>query len=131
MFMRNYVTGFSETISMVEFQGRNHSPTRWINRLKFSKKFINKDITFQHTSNNVTFLDGSKCDVFGSDGYRYVWRKSNREMSIKNWSQTIKHGDGFVMLFCGWYITTSGTWNFVFIDDALDKYKYLNILRNH
>lgn len=43
-----------------------------INRLKFSKKFINKDITFQHTINNVTLLDGSKCDVFRSDGRRYV-----------------------------------------------------------
>ena len=95
-------------------------------RLKFAKEYVSKDNTFWE---QVIFSDESKFNIFGSDGPRYVWRKPNTEMNTKNLRPTVKHGGGSVMVWgC---MAANGTGNLVFIDGILDKYKFLDILKNN
>jgi len=74
-------------------------------------------------------LLGSKFNVFGLDGRSFVWRQANTEMEVKNLRATVKHGDGSTMIWgC---MTAGGTGNLVFIDGIMDKYKYLDILKQN
>lgn len=58
-----------------------------------------------------------------------MWRKPNTKLKIRHLHQTVKHGDGSIMVWgC---MAASGTGNLIFIDGILDKYKYLNILKNN
>lgn len=58
-----------------------------------------------------------------------VWRKKNEEFKFKNTKPTVKHGGGNVLVWgC---ISTFGTGELVFIDSIMDKYIYLNILKNN
>lgn len=95
-------------------------------RLTFAKMYIDKDISFW---NKVIFSDESKFNIFGSDGQHYVWRKCNTALQIQNMIATVKHGGGSVMVWgC---MAANGTGNLVFIDGIMDKYKYLNILKQN
>jgi len=72
----------------------------------------------------VIFSDESKFNVFGSDGRSFVWRQANTEMEVKNLRATVKHGGGSIMIWgC---MAAGGTGNLVFIDEIIDKYKYLH-----
>ena len=84
--------------------------------MTFAKTYTNKDNSF---CGKVIFSDESKFNIFGSDGQNYAWRKPNTELEIRYLHQIVKHGGG-----C---IAVSGTGNLIFIDEILDKYKYLNI----
>ena len=76
----------------------------------------------------VIFSDESKFNIFGSDGQNYEWRKPNTKLEIPHLRETVKRGGGSLMAWeC---MTASDTRNLIFIDGILDKYKYLNILKN-
>ncbi|GFT06165.1 transposable element Tc1 transposase [Trichonephila clavipes] len=65
-----------------------------VQRLKFAKEHILKPQQFW---NEVPFSDESKFNIFGSDGRRMMWRKSNASYHPKHTIPTVKHGDGSMM----------------------------------
>lgn len=95
-------------------------------RLAFAKEHLNKGIDFWK---EVIFCDESKFNLFGSDGRPKVWRKPNTELEIQNMIPTVKHGGGSVMVWgC---IAASGTGNLDFIETTMDRYVYLDVLKNN
>lgn len=95
-------------------------------RLTFSKLHLNDDLSYW---NNVIFTDESKFNLFGSDGKVKIWRKNGTAMERKNLLPTVKHGGGSVMVWgC---MSAAGVGNLVFIDGIMDRFKYLDILRNN
>lgn len=60
---------------------------------------------------------------------KIAWKKPNREHRVCNTCQTVKHGGGLVMLWgC---IAKNDTGYVEFIDDTIDKIKYLNISKEN
>ncbi len=77
----------------------------------------------------MIFSDESKFNVFGPDGRTLVWRQANTQLQEKNLQPTVKHGGGNVMVWgC---MTASGVGELVFIEDIMDKHKYLNVLKDN
>ena len=64
----------------------------------------------------MIFFDESKFNVFGSDGWIFVWRQANTEMDVKNMCAALKH-DG---LDHGLEVTAGGTGNLIFINGTMD-----------
>ncbi|GBL64137.1 Transposable element Tcb1 transposase [Araneus ventricosus] len=95
-------------------------------RLEFAKSYIGKPPEFW---NSVLFVDESKFNVFGSDGKQMVWRKPNSELEMKNLTPSVKHGGGSQMVWgC---MSAVGVGNLHFIDGIMDKYMYLDILKQN
>lgn len=114
------------------FHGRNMRKKPFVNkvnrqkRIKFAKYHEKDELAFWNT---VIFSDESKFNIHGSDGRDKVWRKRNTELDPKNMRGTVKHGGGSVMVWgC---MAASGVGNLVFIDSIMDRYGYLNILKNN
>lgn len=58
-----------------------------------------------------------------------MWRKPNTEFEPKNTRATVKHGGGSVMVWgC---MSSAGVGNLHFIDGKMDRFVYLNILKNN
>lgn len=100
---------------------------------------VNRDkrLAFAHLHENdnfdywskVIFTDESKFNIFGWDGKQKVWRKPGTELELKNLIPTVKHGGGSVMVWgC---FSASGVGNLVFIETTMDRFVYLNILKNN
>jgi hypothetical protein len=64
-------------------------------RLEFARAYVNTPIDFWKT---VLFTDGSKFNIFGTDGNQYVWRKPKKELDPENVIPTVKHGGGQAMV---------------------------------
>lgn len=95
-------------------------------RLQFAKQHINKPKEFWE---NVIFSDESKYNVWGPDGYKRVWRKAGEALKKENLVPTVKGKGGNVMVWgC---MAASGVGNLVLIEGIMDKYKYLNILKEN
>ncbi|GBM35875.1 hypothetical protein AVEN_134680-1 [Araneus ventricosus] len=87
---------------------------------------VDKDISFWES---LIFVDESKFNIFGSDGQITVWRKPNEELNPKNLLPTINNGGGGIMIWgC---FAASGMGNLVFIENNMDKYKNINILKEN
>ena len=58
--------------------------------------------------NHVLWSDEMKINLFGSDGFKHVWRRPGKEDVMP----TVKHGGGNVMVWCcmSWWETSSETW---------------------
>ncbi|CAK9813888.1 Transposable element Tc1 transposase [Anthophora plagiata] len=95
-------------------------------RLKFAKEYIAKDGEWWE---DVIFADESKYNIYGNDGRIRVWRKSKEELNPRHLQPTVKHGGGSVMVWA--CISAHGVGELVFIDDILDKNRYLQILQNN
>lgn len=95
-------------------------------RLAYATEHLGKENSFW---DQVLFTDESKFNIFGSDGRRMVWRKPNTALNPKNLTPTVKHGGGNVMVWGS--MASSGVGNLVFIDSTMDKYGYLNILKEN
>ncbi|GBN29874.1 Transposable element Tc1 transposase [Araneus ventricosus] len=94
-------------------------------RLEFVKSSLKSLRKFW---NSVLFVDESKY-VFGSDGKQMVWRKPNSELEMKNLTPSVKHGGGSQMVWgC---MSAVGVVNLHFIDGIMDKYMYLDILKQN
>lgn len=57
----------------------------------------------------IIFSDESKFNIFNSNGWNYVWKRSNTELDIQNIRSIIKHNDMGLMAANGisipaWYI---------------------------
>lgn len=95
-------------------------------RFDFAKQHENTPTSYWE---DVVFVDESKFNIFGSDGRRFVWRKPNDELNVKNLKATVKHGGGGVMVWgC---MSAKGVGNLVFIDGIMDQNVYLNILKQN
>ena len=95
-------------------------------RLEYARKYVEEPEEFW---NNVIFTDESKFNIFCSDGLVRVWRRPNTELDPKNLRPTVKHGGGSVMVW-GAY-SAKGPGNLVFIESIMDRFKYLDILKNN
>ena len=95
-------------------------------RLEYAKNFVNKTEDFWKT---VIFTDESKFNIFGSDGRRFVWRRENTALELKNLKATVKHGGGSVMVWGA--MSAGGVGNIVFVETTMDKNHYLNILKEN
>lgn len=95
-------------------------------RLEFAKLHQNKTIDFW---NNILFTDESKFEIFGTMRKSKIWRTKNTELQSQNIIKTTKHGGGSVMVWgC---MASAGVGDLVFIESTMDRYDYLNILKNH
>lgn len=95
-------------------------------RLAFAKEHQDKPQTFWNT---VIWSDETKINLFGSDGIQTVWRKANTADNVENTLPTVKHGGGSIKLWgC---MSSKGVGTIHFIDDNLNKWGYLNILKNN
>lgn len=95
-------------------------------RFDFAKQHENTPVSYWE---DVIFVDESKFNIFGSDGRRFVWRKPNDELNVKNLKATVKHGGGGVMVWgC---MSAKGVGNLVFIDGIMDQNVYLKILKEN
>ncbi|GBL75713.1 Transposable element Tc1 transposase [Araneus ventricosus] len=87
---------------------------------------VDKDISFWES---VIFVDESKFNIFGSNGRKTVRRKPNEELNPKNLLPTVQHGGRGIMVWgC---FAASGMGNLVFIENYMDQYKYINILKEN
>jgi transposase len=102
------------------------SATNIANRKNLCKKFIYKpDIYWE----SVIFSDECKFNLYNSDGVSYIWREPGKELDPKYVNKTVKYGGGNVMVWgC---FSSKGMGKLVFIDDTMDQWVYLNILKNN
>lgn len=102
------------------------SPKNVKKRLDYALKYVDKPVEFWE---KVIFTDESKFNIFGSDGRRFVWRRPNTELELKNLTPTVKHGGGNVMAWgC---FSANGVGNLVFIETIMDRFGYLTVLKNN
>ncbi|GBL80384.1 Transposable element Tc1 transposase [Araneus ventricosus] len=87
---------------------------------------VDKEISFWQS---VIFADEAKFNIFGSDGRITVWRNLNEELNPKNLLPTVKHGGGGIMVWE--FFAASGMGNLIFIENNMDQYKYINILKEN
>ncbi|KAF2904545.1 hypothetical protein ILUMI_01634, partial [Ignelater luminosus] len=88
-------------------------------RLNFAKLHLKKDQSFW---SKVIFSDESKCNTHHNDGPIKIYKKQNQV-------ETVEHGGGAVLVWgC---MTAAGVGNLVFIDSIIDKYLYLDILKDN
>ena len=66
---------------------------------KASKQFA-EDMTTKHMDywNHVLWSNEMKINLFGSDGFKHVWRRPGEEYNDKCVMPTVKHGGGNVMV---------------------------------
>ena len=66
---------------------------------KASKQF-DEDMSTKHMDywNHVLWSDEMKINLFGSDSFKYVWRRPGEEYKDKCVMLTVKHGGGNVMV---------------------------------
>ncbi|KAJ4441365.1 hypothetical protein ANN_11220 [Periplaneta americana] len=95
-------------------------------RLLFAKEYLEKD---QDWWIRIIFSDESKFNISESDGQITVWRRRNEEFSEQNLQATVKDEVGSVMVWgC---MSARGVGNLVFIDGKMDKYSYLQRLKDN
>lgn len=95
-------------------------------RLQFAKNYVDKPISFWE---KTVFCDESKYNMFNNDGKKKVWRRSGTAFNKENLRASVKGGGGSVMVWgC---MSAKGTGNLHIIDGIMDKFVYLNILKDH
>lgn len=76
---------------------------------------------------SVIFSDESKFNLFGSNGKMYCRRRKGEHYLERNLKKTMKHGGGSLMVWgC---ITRWGTGRLVRVDGIMDRFQYVNILK--
>lgn len=102
-----------------------------------SKKNISKRLSFARTNEgkslnfwkNVLWSDETKINRIGPDGRVFLHRPICQEYNPRFTQKTVKHGGGNIMVWgaFSWH----GIGPLVRIDGKMDKFQYLNILKNH
>ncbi|GFX55766.1 transposable element Tcb1 transposase [Trichonephila clavipes] len=79
--------------------------------------------------NTVIFSDGSKFNLYGSDGRFKIWREAGKALAPKNTIKIVKFGGGSVLVLgC---MSAGGVGELAFIDGIMDKHVYLGILKDN
>lgn len=102
------------------------SETNRKKRLMFAKLYEPKTIDFWK---KCLFSDESKFNICGNDGTKRVWRRPGEQYRPKHLCATVKHGGGSVFVWgC---MSASGVGELKFIKEIMNKYVYLNILKDN
>ncbi len=65
-------------------------------RLEFARAHANKDEDYW---DSILWSDETKINVFGTDGFKTVWRRKGEEYKEKCMVPTVKHGGGSVLMW--------------------------------
>ena len=90
---------------------------------KASKQFA-EDMDYW---NHVLWSDEMKINLFGSDGFKHVWRRPGEECKDQCVTPTVKHGGGNVMVWgC---MSAAGVGELYFIEGNMNSNMYYEILQ--
>ncbi|CAI9616083.1 unnamed protein product [Staurois parvus] len=74
------------------------------------------------TTGTLYWSDETKTNVFGTDGFKTVWRSKGEEYKEKCMVPAVKHGGGSVLLWgC---MSAAGVGELHFIDDIMNSQMY-------
>ncbi len=80
-------------------------------------------LTKMKTTGTLLWSDETKINVFGTDGFKTVWRRKGEEYKEKCMVPTVKHGGGSVLMWgC---MSAAGVGELHFIDDIMNSQMYL------
>ena len=87
-----------------------------------------EDMSTKHMDywNHVLLSDEMKINLFGSDGFKHVWRRLGEEYKNKCASPTVKHGGGNVLVWgC---MSAAGVGELHFIEGSMNSNMYCEIM---
>ncbi len=95
---------------------------------KACKQFAEDNLAkSMHYWNHVLRSDGSKVNVFDSDGVQHVWSRPGEEYQENCVLPTVKHGGVSIMVWG--YMSAAGTGELWFIEGNMDSNMYCDILK--
>ncbi len=93
-------------------------------RLEFARAHAVKDEDYW---DSILWSDETKINVFGTDGFKTVWRRKGEEYKEKCMVPTVKHGGGSVLMWgC---MSAAGVGELHFIDGIMNSQMYCSILK--
>ncbi len=93
-------------------------------RLEFARAHADKDEDYW---DSIFWSDETKINVFGTDGFKTVWRRKGEEYKEKCMVPTVKHGGGSVLMWgC---MSAAGVGELHFIDGIMNSQMYCSILK--
>ncbi len=93
-------------------------------RLEFARAHADKDEDYW---DSILWSDETKINVFGTDGFKTVWRRKGEEYKEKCMVPTVKHGgDSVLMWGC---MNAAGVGELHFIDGIMNSQMYCSILK--
>ncbi len=93
-------------------------------RLEFARAHADKDEDYW---DSILWSDETKRNVFGTDGFKTVWRRKGEEYKEKCMVPTVKHGGGSVLMWgC---MSAAGVGELHFIDGIMNSQMYCSILK--
>ena len=95
---------------------------------KGHKQFV-KDMSTKHMDywNHILWSDEMKINLFGSDGFKHVWRRPGEEYKDKCVMSTVTHGGGNVMV-CD-CMSAAGGGELYFTEGNMNSNMYFEILQ--
>ncbi len=91
--------------------------------LEFARAHADKDEDYW---DSILWSDETKINVFGTDGFKTVWRRKGEEYKEKCMVPTVKHGGGSVLMWgC---MSAAGVGELHFIDGIMNSQMYCSIL---
>uniref|UniRef100_A0A671VT84 Sleeping Beauty transposase HTH domain-containing protein n=1 Tax=Sparus aurata TaxID=8175 RepID=A0A671VT84_SPAAU len=92
--------------------------------LEFARAHADKDEDYW---DYILWSDETKINVFGTDGFKTVWRRNGEEYKEKCMVPTVKHGGGSVLMWgC---INAAGVRELHLIDGIMNSQMYCSILK--
>ncbi len=92
--------------------------------LEFARAHADKDEDYW---DSILWSDETKLNVFGTDGFKTVWRRKGEEYKEKCMVPTVKHGGGSVLMWgC---MSAAGVGELYFIDGIMNSQMYCFILK--
>ncbi len=93
-------------------------------RLDFARAHADKDEDYW---DSILWSDETKINVFGTDGFKTVWRRKGKEYKEKCMVPTVKHGGSSVLMWgC---MSAAGVGELHFIDGIMNSQMYCSILK--
>ncbi len=93
-------------------------------RLEFARAHADKDEDYW---DSILWSDETKINVFGTDGFKTVWRCKGEEYKEKCMVPAVKHGGGSVLMWgC---MSAAGVGELHFIDGIMNSQMYCSILK--
>ncbi len=94
--------------------------------LEFARAHADKDEDYW---DSILWSDETKINVFGTDGFKTVWRRKGEEYKEKCMVPTVKHGGGSVLMWGCMSAAVVGELHF--IDGIMNSQMYCSILKEN